>query len=215
MPITYRVDREHKVVLATAKGILTDADLRVHLGTLTADTEVQPGFNELYDLREVREVEITTSSVEDVAGFIHEIEQHFKESKTAIVASDHNTAEVSYLYELLRTNVAATVRLFHDLTAAREWLGLPDTRSAPRRQVGIPVLCRTATHEAPARLVSISLSGALLESELLRADRGRLVTIQFPSFEVVGTVVHHTETGFAIHFLTTPDEFAEMLRDLS
>jgi hypothetical protein len=203
------------VVLATAKGILTDADLRVHLGTLTTDTEVQPGFNELYDLREVMEVEITASSVEDVAGFIHEIEQHFKESKTAIVASDRNTAEVSYLYELLRTNAPATIRLFHDLAAAREWLGLPDTRSAPRRQVGIPVLCRTATHEAPARLVNISLSGALLESELLRADRGRLVTIQFPSFEVVGTVVHHTETRFAIDFLTTPDEFAEMLRDLS
>lgn len=214
MPITYRVDREHKVVLATAKGILTDADLRAHLGTLTADTEVQPGFNELYDLREVREVEITTSSVEDVTGFIHEIEQHFKESKTAFVASDHNTAEVSYLYELLRTNVAATVRLFHDLTAAREWLGLPDTRSAPRRHVNFAVICRTATHEVSARVVKISLSGALLESELLRVDRGRLVTIQFPSFKVVGTVVHHTETGFAIQFLKTPNEFAEMLRDL-
>jgi hypothetical protein len=202
------------VVLATAKGILTDADLRAHLGTLTADTEVQPGFNELYDLREVREVEITTSSVEDVTGFIHEIEQHFKESKTAFVASDHNTAEVSYLYELLRTNVAATVRLFHDLTAAREWLGLPDTRSAPRRHVNFAVICRTATHEVSARVVKISLSGALLESESLRVNRGRLVTIQFPSFKVVGTVVHHTETGFAIQFLKTPNEFAEMLRDL-
>jgi len=214
LPITYRVDREHKVVLATAKGILTEADLRAHLGTLTADTEVQPGFNELYDLREVREVEITTSSVEDVAGFIHEIKQHFKESKTAIVASDRNTAEVSYLYELLRTNVAATVRLFHDLAAAREWIGLPDTRSAPRRQVNLAVICRTATNEASARVVKISLSGALLESELLRVDRDRLVTIQFPSFKVVGTVVHHTETGFAIQFLRTPDKFEEMLRDL-
>ena len=214
MPITYRVAVEHRVVLATANGVLTDADLLVHLGTLTTDPDVQPGFNELYNLRDIMEVEITASSVEDVRGFIHQIEQHFKESKTALVASDHNTAEVSYLFELLRTNVPATVRLFHDLAAAREWLGLPDTRSAPRRQVSFAVICRTATHEAPARLVNISLSGALLESESLRVNRGRLVTIQFPSFEVVGTVVHHTETGFAIQFLKTPDKFAEMLRDL-
>jgi len=214
LPIIYRIDHEHKVVLATAKGILTDADLRVHLAALTADTEAQAGFNELYDLREVREVEITSPSVEDVADFIHEIKQHFKESKTAIVSSDCNTVEVSYLYELLRTNVPATVRLFHDLAAAREWLGLPDTRSAPRRQVSSAVLCRTATHEASARLIEISLSGALVESELLKVDRGRLVTIQFPSFEVVGTVVYHTETGFAIQFVSTPDEFEEMLRDL-
>jgi hypothetical protein len=162
----------------------------------------------------VREVEITATDVDAVAEFIREIKQHFRKSKTAIVGSDDNTAEVSYLHELLQTNVPAAVRLFHDLAAAREWIGLPDTRSAPRREVSANVLCRTANREASALLVKISLSGALLESALAGADRGRMVTIQFPSFEVVGTVVHQTETGFAIQFISTPDDFEERLRDL-
>ena len=92
MPITYRVAVEHRVVLATANGVLTDADLLVHLGTLTTDPDVQPGFNELYNLRDMMEVRITTSHVEDVHAFIHQIEQHFKEMKTAFVASDTNTS---------------------------------------------------------------------------------------------------------------------------
>ena len=213
MPITYRVDVEHRVVLATANGVLTDADLLVHLGTLTTDPDVQPGFNELYNLRDMVVVEITASSVEDVRGFIHQIEQHFKDSKTAIVASDHNTAEVSYLFELLRTNVSAEVQLFHDLVAAREWLGLRDARKAPRKQVSFVVVCRAGIREAPAHLVNLSLSGALMKSELLQPERGRMVTIQFPHFEVLATVVRHTENGIAIDFLGRPDELAEMLRD--
>ena len=214
MPITYWVDVENRVVMATALGVLADADLPPYLGAVTTDADVEPGFNELFDLREVTEVEITVSGIEDVADRVQGIGQHIKETKTAIVASYRNTAAVSPLYEILRTNLPSTVRLFHDMVAARAWLGLPDGRSAPRRHVNFAAICRTATHEASARVVKISLSGALLESESLRVNRGRLVTILFPSFKVVGTVVHHTETGFAIQFLRTPDEFAEILRDL-
>ena len=67
MPITYWVDVENRVVMATALGILADADLPPYLGAVTTDPDVEPGFNELFDIREVTEVEITVSGIEDLA----------------------------------------------------------------------------------------------------------------------------------------------------
>ena len=198
--------------MATALGILTDADLRPYLGTVTTDADVEPGFNELFDLREVAKLEITASGIEDVAYLVQGFGQYVKETKTAIVASHRNTAVVSSLYEIFRTNVPSTVRLFHDMVAARAWLGLPDARSAPRKQVRFAVLCRTGLHEGSARLVNLSLSEALLESKLFKPERGRTVRIGFPSFEVLGTVVRHTKSGFAIQFLGATDELLENLR---
>ncbi len=214
MPITYWVDVENRVVMATALGVLADADLPPYLGAVTTDADVEPGFNELFDLREVTEVEITVSGIEDVADRVQGIGQHIKETKTAIVASYRNTAAVSPLYEILRTNLPSTVRLFHDMVAARAWLGLPDGRSAPRKQVPFTVLCGTGLQEGSARLVDLSLSGALLESKFLKPERGRTVRIRFPSFEVHGTVVRYTKGGFAIQFLQTTDKLMQNLREI-
>lgn len=195
-------------------GILADADLPPYLGAVTTDADVEPGFNELFDVREVTKVEITVSGIEDVADRVQGIAQYLKETKAAIVASNRNTAGVSSFYEILRTNLPFTVRLFRDMAAARAWLGLPDGRSAPRKQVRVTVLCGTGLHEGSAHLVDLSLSGALLESKFLKPDRGRTARIRFPSFEVLGMVVRHTMGGFAIQFFRTTDKVKERLREI-
>ena len=200
--------------MATALGILADADLPPYLGAVTTDDDVESGFNELFDIREVTKVEITVSGIEDVADRVQGIAHYVKETKTAIVASNRNTAAISPFYKILRTNLPSTVRLFRDIVAARAWLGLPDDRSAPRKQVPFTVLCRTGLHKVSARLVDLSLSGALLKSKFLKPDRGRSVRIKFPSFEVIGTVVRHTKGGFAIQFLGTTDKIMKGLREI-
>ena len=216
MPITYWVDVENRVVMATALGILADADLPPYLEAVTTDADVEPGFNELFDVREVTKVEITVSGIEDVADRVQGkgIGQYIKETKTAIVASNRNTAAVSSFYKILRTNLPSTIRLFRDMVAARAWLGLPDGRCAPRKQVRFAVGCGTGLHQDSASLVDLSLSGALLESRFFKPERGRTVRIRFPSFEVLGTVVRHTKGGFAIQFLQTTDKLMETLREI-
>ena len=214
MPITYWVDVENRVIMATALGILADADLPLYLGAVTTDADVEPGFNELFDLREVTKVEITVSGIEDVADRVQGIAQYIKETKTAIVASNRNTAAVSSFYKILRTNLPSTIRLFRDMVAARAWLGLPEDRSAPRKQVRFAVGCGTGLHEDSASLVDLSLSGALLESKFFKPERGRIVRIQFPSFTLLGTVVRHTKGGFAIQFLGITDKVMESLREI-
>ncbi len=85
-------------------------------------------------------------------------------------------------------------------------------RVAPRKQVHFLVLCRSGIKQGSARLVSISLSGALLESTSIFPAQGMLVKIRLDSPEVdaptelKGRVVRHTVTGFAIQFLKVTQE---------
>ena len=86
-----------------------------------------------------------------------------------------------------------------------------EQRRAPRRQVHFLVLCRSGIKQGSARLVNISLTGALLESTIFPAQ-DMLVKFRLDSpeldapIELKGTVVRHTGTGFAIQFLKVTQE---------
>ncbi len=215
MPITYRVDREHKMVVAKAQGILTDEDLRAYAGTVLTDSDVRRGFDSLVDFGDVTNVQVSTSGVGDIIDVIRDSEQPVRETKSAVVASRRNAQELSRLIDLLRGSVPPAMRLFRDMAAARAWLGLADDdpqtaqerRAAPRKQVHFLVLCRSGIKQGSARLVNISLTGARLESTSIHPAAGAIVKVRLDSLELdapielKGKVVRHTGTGFAIQFL--------------
>ena len=58
MPVTYRVDPERNVVLATVTGTLTIEDLQAYFSSVLTDPDVRPGINELLDFRQVTRVAI-------------------------------------------------------------------------------------------------------------------------------------------------------------
>jgi len=90
---------------------------------------------------------------EGIPSAIKEHESQLNETRTAIVVSEDNWEEVSRLYDLLRSALPTTVRLFGDMDDARAWLGLggasrrSERRVAPRRAVEIAVRFQTATEE--------------------------------------------------------------------
>jgi hypothetical protein len=228
MPITYRVDLERKLVLVTAEGTLTDADLRAYIGSVLTNPDARPGFYELADLRGVTRVEVSIAAIDVVTGTIQEFGQQIKETKSAVVASSRNAEEISRLYELLRTRVRATVKLFQDVDEAQAWLGLindnqqnPHRRVSPRKQVRLLACCRSGIETGSAQLVNISLTGALLESKWIYPVRGSLVKILFESpdidapIELTGMVVRYTQNSFAIQFLTVTNELLELVGDPS
>ncbi len=229
MPITYRVDRECKLVLATAQGVLTEADLRAYVRTVLSDSQVRPGFNELIDLRNMTSVEVSTLGVGSIVDVILKFAHAVKESKTALVASDLNVREVSRLYETLWTRVPATVQLFREMAAARAWLGLPvpgpnnpgERRLASRTEVRFAALCRSGLRNGAGVLVNISASGAQLECQSIRPATDSIVTIQFDipereaPIKLRGKVVRQTKAGFAVQFLRVTPELLELVGDPS
>ncbi len=225
MPVTYRVDRERSLALTTAEATLTPADLQGYVRAVLADPDVRPGFNELVDLTHVASLELSTADIASVVGAIEEFGQKVKETRTALVTSDRNAEEISRLYDLFRTRMPGTMRLFRDLAEARAWLGVADDgdqaarawRIALPMTVHLTVLGSSAVRDRLARVVDISYSGALISCPSTRAAQGSLVAIWwFPVdahalIELKGTVVRHTETGFAIQFEEVTDELLELL----
>jgi hypothetical protein len=92
-----------------------------------------------------------------------------------------------------------------------------EQRIAPRKKVSLAVLCRSGDQRGAGQMVNVSLSGALLESTSIRPDYGAAVKILFAtpgtgrSTELSGTVARHTESGFAIQFLTANDGLRELV----
>jgi hypothetical protein len=226
MPIRYEVDPAHRVVVATADEVVTQADLLDYLASVLAHPDVRPGFCELADLRGVTRIEISDSAISDgVPSAIKEVEREVQETRTAVVVADHNAAEVLRVYELLRTAVPSTVRLFSDMDEAREWLGLAregrpaERRVVPRSTVQIAVLCGMDIEDRSAQIVNLSLSGALLSCPTIRPAIGALVHIQWEPpgaqemSELRGTVVRHADDGFAVRFQTVTAELLRLLGD--
>ncbi len=227
MPITYRIDGARKVVLTKAEGVLTDADLRAHVVTLLSDADVRPEFNELIDLREVTELEVSERGFGEVVKAILDAEQQVQESKTALVASNRDPEDVSRFSALLRASVPATVELFHELAAARAWLGVADDgsdsageqRAAPRKTLRLSVLYGSSIPEQVAEVVNISISGALLTCAAPPPDAGTTVKVRFvasetdTTIEVDAQVIRHTDTGFAIHFSVMTTGLIRLVRD--
>ena len=110
-------------------------------------------------------------------------------------------------------------------TSRKESSKEPAARRAGKRvELRLSALCHFEKHDPfEAKVVNISRSGALLDStdlEVLTSIRPQTgtpltVELQVPgsseSIELTGSVVRHTETGFAIRFLWLPDELTQLL----
>ncbi len=92
-----------------------------------------------------------------------------------------------------------------------------ELRSHPRRLVEIPVVCGSGVEKGSAMMVNVSLSGALLENASIRPRRGALTEISFRRMDrdepvrLIGTVVRHTGSGFAIAFATVSQALLELV----
>ncbi len=86
-----------------------------------------------------------------------------------------------------------------------------DNRKHPRFRTRFDTLCSSGREEGVGVLMDISYSGAHLEETSLRPPVGtevRLYVFVQPvsPFELVGQVVRHTETGFAIEYSVETSE---------
>jgi hypothetical protein len=226
MPIRYEVDPARGLVVATAEGVVTEADLLDYVTSVLANPDIRPGFRELVDLRGVTRIEIRPSALVDgVPSSIKEFAQQLRETRTAVVVSEDRVEEVSRLFDLVRRIVPNTIRLFRDMDGARAWLGLAgeirpsQRRVAPRSAVRIAVTCRMGDQDRSAEIVNLSLSGALLACPAIQPPIGVPVEICWEppgmreTSELRGTVVRHAEGGFAVRFQRATPELLWLLGD--
>ena len=119
MPAFYKVDKERHLVMSSASGVVTFADLLAHQEKLLADPDFSPDFSQLWDLVHVTKVELTTEELRRLAG-----RSIFSSaSRRAILASSDLVFGLSRMFEIFRETLGEKgIRVFRNLDDALDWV---------------------------------------------------------------------------------------------
>ena len=91
-------------------------------------------------------------------------------------------------------------------------------RRSPRTYACFETLVSSGRMEGSGVLCNVSSVGALVEEATAKPGIGSRVSLNVPldddlSFETSGSVVRHTESGFAIEFEKAPTDLLQLLED--
>ena len=119
MPFEYVIDKERRLIIATAEGAVTVAEVRSKISRLLADPDFDRDLNELIDATRVTRLYVPVSQALEFAG-------------QAILSKTSRTAWVvtkSTIWKTLADLFAAYMNLhtecqvFHDVASALQWIG--------------------------------------------------------------------------------------------
>jgi len=121
LPAEYRIDDASNTVLSRAWGRLTDEDLLDHQQRLHADPAFRRDMQELFDLYDVEEVELTTDGIRAFAAATRFDER----ARRAFVVRQPAMFGLARMLQILTEDVVPdTVVQMDDHARAREWLGI-------------------------------------------------------------------------------------------
>ena len=119
MPAFYKVDKERHLVMSSASGVVTFADLLAHQEKLLADPDFSPDFSQLWDLVHVTKVELTTEELRRLS----ERSIFSSASRRAILASSDLVFGLSRMFEIFRETLGEKgIRVFRNLDDALDWV---------------------------------------------------------------------------------------------
>jgi len=122
--MTYAIDHEARLVRIVGDGRLTDQEMLECISALREDPRLEPDMNTLSDMREI-EVAFTQRGVSAMIDVMERTASRRSSARAAIVVSTDVAFGMGRMFELqVDERVAPTVRIFRDLLAAREWLGI-------------------------------------------------------------------------------------------
>ncbi len=121
MTVRYRIDKSLGMVFTTAQGVFMEQDIRTLRQRFREDSDFDPNYDHIIDLRDVVEFEISAAEMQKIA------DQHyiFNEScREAIVAKKDISFGMARMYEMLRGFKSGEIKVFQDMAEARRWLRL-------------------------------------------------------------------------------------------
>ncbi len=127
MPLEYRIDRERRVVFATATRTLSDEDVFTYQREAWSRTDLV-GYDEVVDLSLVEELVLASGDrVRALADLAAAMDTSGRSTKLAIVAPQDLAYGFARMFETYRTmnqSGAKLVSVFRSMRAALDWLGV-------------------------------------------------------------------------------------------
>ena len=126
MAIPYRIDREHRLVVASPQGTLTAADLFQYQRECWSRDDVR-GFDELVDMTGVTEVtEPDKDRIRELSNLAARMDDRDRPSKLAIVCERdlfYGLARMFQTYREMNPESTREVRVFRAMPEALAYLG--------------------------------------------------------------------------------------------
>jgi hypothetical protein len=120
LPVTYTIERERRLVLSVASGVVTAEEFLEHGKRLGEDPDFEPSFDQILDLRAATPIELPTAALKGMAS----LRLFGAGSRRALVAPRDLVFGLARMYESLRADAPESLRSFRTIEEARRWLGL-------------------------------------------------------------------------------------------
>ena len=120
LPTSFRIDTERRTVFSSGAGVLSDDDLRGHQRQLLGDPAFDPSFNQLWDFRQVVQVDVSSETLRALAT----ARSFAPSAKRAAVAPRNILYGMARMFEMLHNKAPEEFRVFRNIREAADWLGL-------------------------------------------------------------------------------------------
>ena len=122
MPFDYAVYKELRLVISTGKGLVTWQEINARQDQIKTDPNFDPKFNQIVDFRSVTGLDMSAEQTRLLA-----TRSIFSpKSKRAFVATSSAVFGVGRMWETYTefSDNPNEVRVFYDISAALQWMGL-------------------------------------------------------------------------------------------
>jgi hypothetical protein len=119
MPVYFKINKEHRLVLSTASGVFTVADALAHQENLRKHPDFDPSFSQLMDFTQVTRIELKEEDVQRLA----QASIFSPDSRRALVTTSDVAFGLARMFEMLRDTMGEKgIRVFRNLDDALEWI---------------------------------------------------------------------------------------------
>jgi hypothetical protein len=119
MPACYKIDKERRLVMSTAYGVVTRQDLQNHQEALLVDPDFGKTFSQLADFTRMTRMEVTAADVRVLAAK----NVFAPEARRAFIASDEAAFGLSRMFEILRAAKGEEgIRVFRTVEEGFAWI---------------------------------------------------------------------------------------------
>jgi hypothetical protein len=119
MPAFYKIDKERRLVLSSASGILTSSDALSHQQRLASDPDFDPSFSQIADFTQVSQIRLSPDDIRQLA----QRSIFSPHSRRAIIVPNDLAYGFARMFEMLREDQGDVgTRVFRTLEEALNWV---------------------------------------------------------------------------------------------
>jgi hypothetical protein len=119
MPASYKIDKEHRLVLTTGWGELTFADAVAHKNKLLNDPDFEPIYAQIVDLTHVTKVGFSAQELHNFAQF----DVFSPQSRRAFITPEDEKFGMARMFATLRElRGESGIGVFRNIEQAMDWV---------------------------------------------------------------------------------------------